>query len=717
MLTKKELEELRPWVNNQVAALLGFPESAVVNTALDCIGKSLNRQATTEHLFSFLESAAPSFVESLYKKVLEIKSAKLASGGSSLSGLGHKKRNIEDVFGEGADDANSEPEVKKSKRATRFEAENGGADGGGGNEDTSNGNMQSQIEAMLATTRKQIEERRKQTQALLQTPPIAPIMATPSLLPLPAHQQVAVSEAIDKARKAAELKARIQAQLQSRLSTMSNLTGSLGTAAQPLPPAKPTPLILDAEGRTVDSSGRAIQLSMRQPTLKANIRAQQRQSFKQITSEKPKEEQTAQSVYFDPRVTSLGNQRSKKAFTFNEPGKYVRLGQTLRAKAQLEKLQDEIMSAARKTGISSATKLALIAPGMELREDDIPPVEWWDADILPNRSYTDFDRQVDVKLKYKSITALVEHPISFLPPGEPRVAPFMPVILTKQRREERKEESERREERKEERVRGEREREERKEGSERREGKRREEKRENERSCASKEGVKWRKRNKEKIRFGLIDKPEPKVRISNLMRVLGTEAIQDPTKVEAHVRAQMAERQRKHEEANAARKLTPAESRAKKLKKVKEDVSCGVHVTVYRVRDLSNPKTKFKVDMNAQQYHLTGCVLLYKDVNLVILEGGPKALRKFKRLMLNRIKWNPDNKKEDSDSETERQKKRNCCDVVWEGMNQTRCFYDWKMKHCPTESLAREHLKKFGVEHYWDLALSKVIVEQEGEED
>ena len=41
----------------------------------------------------------------------------------------------------------------------------GGGDGEGGvNED---GTMQSQIEAMLATTRKQIEERRKQTQALL----------------------------------------------------------------------------------------------------------------------------------------------------------------------------------------------------------------------------------------------------------------------------------------------------------------------------------------------------------------------------------------------------------------------------------------------------------------------------------------------------------------------------------------------------------------------
>ena len=36
----------------------------------------------------------------------------------------------------------------------------------------------------------------------------------------------------------------------------------------------------------------------------------------------------------------------------------------------------------------------------------------------------------------------------------------------------------------------------------------------------------------------------PPVRISNLMRVLGSEAVQDPTKIEAHVRAQMAERQK-----------------------------------------------------------------------------------------------------------------------------------------------------------------------------
>lgn len=39
---------------------------------------------------------------------------------------------------------------------------------------------------------------------------------------------------------------------------------------------------------------------------------------------------------------------------------------------------------------------------------------------------------------------------------------------------------------------------------------------------------------------------------------------------------------------------------------------------------------------------LTGLMLLTKDSNLVVVEGGPKALRKFKRLMLLRIKWDED---------------------------------------------------------------------------
>jgi U4/U6 small nuclear ribonucleoprotein PRP3 len=50
--------------------------------------------------------------------------------------------------------------------------------------------------------------------------------------------------------------------------------------------------------------------------------------------------------------------------------------------AQLEKLQNEISQIAKKTGITSATKLALIAPKAEQREEEIPNVEWWDSVIL-----------------------------------------------------------------------------------------------------------------------------------------------------------------------------------------------------------------------------------------------------------------------------------------------------------------------------------------------
>lgn len=66
------------------------------------------------------------------------------------------------------------------------------------------------------------------------------------------------------------------------------------------------------------------------------------------------------------------------------------------------------------------------------------------------------------------------------------------------------------------------------------------------------------------------------------MRVLGTEAVQDPTKMEAHVRAQMAKRQKAHEEANASRKLTVDQKRDKVIRKIKEDTTLGVNVAIYR---------------------------------------------------------------------------------------------------------------------------------------
>lgn len=46
-------------------------------------------------------------------------------------------------------------------------------------------------------------------------------------------------------------------------------------------------------------------------------------------------------------------------------------------------------------------------------------------------------------------------------------------------------------------------------------------------------------------------------------------------------------------------------------------------------------------------------------------------------------------------------------------MTPTRNFGEMKFKVCATEKLAREQLRKHGVEHYWDLAYSGTVLENE----
>ena len=57
-----------------------------------------------------------------------------------------------------------------------------------------------------------------------------------------------------------------------------------------------------------------------------------------------------------------------------------------------------------------------------------------------------------------------------------------------------------------------------------------------------------------------------------------------------------------HEDRNLARKLTPAEKKEKKLKKLVGEANEGdaPQVAVYRVSDLSNRQHQFKVRVNAQ---------------------------------------------------------------------------------------------------------------------
>lgn len=68
-----------------------------------------------------------------------------------------------------------------------------------------------------------------------------------------------------------------------------------------------------------------------------------------------------------------------------------------------------------------------------------------------------------------------------------------------------------------------------------------------------------------------------------------------------------------------------------------EDTSRQVTVAAFMVKDLTDKKKQFKVDVTAQQYNLSGIVLLCTAAetatNLVVVEGGPIGIRKFSKLM------------------------------------------------------------------------------------
>lgn len=702
-LPKREVEELRPWVERTVKKVLGFSEPTVVTAALHCVGKGLDKRKTTDQLRPFLDDSASGFVERLFEALEESRNSR----GSRGTGDRNRKRELKDVFGdevEGAKDGESGEGAAKRKRVPRFEEVEEPEVISGPQAESPAMLTKMQIKQMMEAATRQIEERKKQLSFVAPVPasqakiPLAPpqpeapsprpMLPSLSASAMGATQSIAPSQAasfmndaIEKARKAAELQAKIQSTLAMKPGILGalnnqgphNLVALANLHAMGIAPpkveareiTKPTPLILDELGRTVDASGKEVELTHRMPTLKANIRAVKREQFRQQLKEKPSDDLESTS-YFDPRMAVPPPQRARRGFKFHEQGRFEKIAQRIRTKTQLERLQMEIAQAAKKTGIQASTKLALIAPKKELGEGEVPFIEWWDSYILPSNVELSSEMVLD-GLEFHGVTNLVEHPAQMAPPVDSDKPVTLGVYLTKKEQKKLRRQT-------------------------RREG---------------------QKEVQEKVRLGLMPPPEPKVRISNLMRVLGTEAVQDPTKVEAHVRAQMAKRQKAHEEANAARKLTAEQRKEKKVKKLKEDLSQGVHIAVYRIRNLHNPAKKFKVEANANQLYLTGTVVLHKDVNIVVVEGGPKSQKKFKRLMLNRIKWEEHNSKRDdpNGSDEEGSKKNNKCTLVWEGTAKERSFGDVKFKQCPTENMAREHFKKHGTEHYWDMALSQSILE------
>lgn len=238
---------------------------------------------------------------------------------------------------------------------------------------------------------------------------------------------------------------------------------------------------------------------------------------------------------------------------------------------------------------------------------------------------------------------------------------------------------------------------------------------------------------------GVIPPPEPRLTLQNFIRVLGDQAYLDPSQMEQKVMEQIQARQRAHLERNENNKLSKEQRAAKLAKKLHEDTQkTGIHVALFYVKDMSHPYHRAKVDLNAQQYSITGGVLECQRPPLacVICEGGPKAIKKYTRLMTVRMKWTgPDNYLLEEEEEEEENNvgegmddddnlmdedgegkppavklhkfnKENTCSLVWQGMASKRFFKGFVFQSCETSDQASKVLRAKGVGHYWDQILT-----------
>ncbi|KAK0467274.1 pre-mRNA processing factor 3-domain-containing protein [Desarmillaria tabescens] len=354
--------------------------------------------------------------------------------------------------------------------------------------------------------------------------------------------------------------------------------------------------------------------------------------------------------------------RMGRNFRFNPKGKYVALADQLRKEAQLEALKHRIAESARKAGLDSDM-------GIEKSVKRAPPpeAEWWDAALLPNKTYDDLSygiQAMNIKTSDSPITIYIQHPIPIPAPGDKDKVALKPMKLTK------------------------------------------------------KEQKKMRKLRRagelqdkrDRIRMGLLPPDPPKVRLANLMRVLTSDAVQDPTRVEARVRREVAMRKHGHEKMNAERKLTDEQRREKVENKKSDEEKKGIHGAVFKVKTLTDGSHRFKVRKNAEQMNLSGLCIFNPNFSMIYVEGAAKFIRNYKRLMMHRIVWTEASRprggeevelQEDGDAEGDGKKEEEVSledNKCWE-----RAFSSFKAKSCPTDSAAKEVLGE-RLKGYWDQA-------------
>lgn len=426
-LSRREIDDLHPDLEKIVYKVLGNSDQDVIATIEHSLHNGMDRRTTADNLKTLVDSKKISRLTDKLQDLLDgyksgqrtRKRGHAEDDKDKDSKRSKSKYDKPEKVSRSDREREKEKEKKEEKREQELFIKKEPID-------TSNLST-SQIKMMMANAQREIEERKRALSNLkipkdlppVNIPPGAPGLNSnitippppPIVIEKPVEQQPpqppvpSKPEDLERAKKIAELQAQIKAKLS-------------GTLANILPPVidKPKPLILDSEGRTVDKSGREINIPTLAPTLKANIRAKKREHFKAQMTDRMGDE-FGETTFFDDRIMLKPAIRNKRSLRFHEPGKFQQMAERMRMKSQLEKLQNEISQIARKTGISSATKLALIAPKQDSHLDEVPSMEWWDSVILTADLNT-LTKDEKISIREVAVTNLIEHPTQMRPPSE-----------------------------------------------------------------------------------------------------------------------------------------------------------------------------------------------------------------------------------------------------------------------------------------------------------
>lgn len=357
--------------------------------------------------------------------------------------------------------------------------------------------------------------------------------------------------------------------------------------------------------------------------------------------------------YLNQDDAAKSMERKPRRLKFSRQGQYVEQAENWRNKIQQDELKKKKLDEIKEKGLLPDENI-----GEDLYRLIQPPlVEWWDSCYLKTRTYDGIKDETNLNYENEKspVTLYIQHPVLESCPWEKSVPAEQPMFLTKKEM----------------------------------------------KRIRRNNRLQKLKDKQVRVKLGLEPPDPPKVRLSNLMNVLTNEAIKDPTAVEMRVKKEMEERMNTHIKRNEQRKLTKEQRHQKIMLKNEKQLEKGYFTSVYKVESLDNTQNLFKVDINAKQCNLVGICLRNPRFNLVIVEGGGKSIRFYKKLMISRINWLDSDSLASLSHNNSKDFEHQGCRLVWEGELNYLTFKKWSVMYSNNDEEALNILHKFGLENYW----------------